>query len=98
MYKNKSDKAFFQHDMTYQGFKNLSRTFAGKILRDKTFNISKNLKYDGYQKDLVSTVYKFVGKKFFFGSGIENEDIPNKELDKILHQPIVRTFNKKKVH
>ena len=43
MYKNKWDKAFFQHDMTYQGFKKLSRTFAGKILRDKTFNISKNL-------------------------------------------------------
>ena len=65
MYKNKWDKAFFQHDMTYQGFKKLSRTFAGKILRDKTFNISKNLKYDGYQKDLVSTVYKFVDKKIF---------------------------------
>ena len=85
MYKNKWDKAFFQHDMTYQGFKKLSRTFARKILRDKTFNISKNLKYDGYQKDLVSTVYK-------------NEDIRNKELDKILHQPIVRTFNEKNVH
>ena len=51
--------------MTYQGFKKLSRTFARKILRDKTFNISKNLKYDGYQKDLVSTVSKFVDEKFF---------------------------------
>ena len=64
MYKNISDKAFFQHDMTYQDFKDLNRTFAGKILRDKTFNIAKNLKYDGYQKGLVSMVYKFVDKNF----------------------------------
>ena len=35
-------------------------------------------------------------KKFFFGSGIKNEDIPNKELDKILHQPIVEHLIKKK--
>ena len=32
-------------------FKDLSRrTASDKILRDKAFNIAKNLKYDGYQR------------------------------------------------
>ena len=29
-----------------------------KILREKVFNIAKNLKYDGYQRRLASMVYK----------------------------------------
>ena len=29
------------------------RTASGKILRDKAFNIAKNPKYDGYQRELV---------------------------------------------
>ena len=28
------------------------RTFAGKVLRDKAFNIAKDLKYDRYQRGL----------------------------------------------
>ena len=44
---------FFQHDMAYSDFKDLlKRTVAGKVLRDKTFNIAKSLKYDGYQREL----------------------------------------------
>ena len=44
---------FFQHDMAYSDFKDLlKRTVAGKVLRDKTFNIAKSLKYDGYQRGL----------------------------------------------
>ena len=35
------------------------RTAAGKVLCDKSFNIVKNLKYDGYQCALASTVYKW---------------------------------------
>ena len=32
-------------------FKDLNgRTIADKVLRDKAFNIAKNLKYDGYQR------------------------------------------------
>ena len=51
IYKNELDKAWFQHDMAYGDFKDLTkRTVADKILRDKTFNISKNPKYDGYQR------------------------------------------------
>ena len=60
IYKNKLDKACFQHDMAYGDFKDLKRrTASDKILRDKAFNIAKNPKYDGYQRGLVSMVYKF---------------------------------------
>ena len=42
VYKNKLDKACFQHDMAYGDFKDLDRRRASdKVLRDKTFNIAK---------------------------------------------------------
>ena len=45
IYKNELDKACFQHDMAYGDFKDLKRrTFSDKILKDKAFNIAKNLK------------------------------------------------------
>ena len=50
--------------MAYGGFKDLTRrTASGKILLDKTLNITKNLKYDRYQCGLASMVYKFFDKK-----------------------------------
>ena len=50
--------------MAYGDFKDLiRRTASDKILRNKAFNISKNPKYDGYQRGLASTVYKFFDKK-----------------------------------
>ena len=49
IYQNELDKACFQHDMAYRDFKDLNRrTFADKILRDKSFNIAKDPKYDEY--------------------------------------------------
>ena len=60
IYKNELDKACFQHDMVYGDFKDLKRrTAADKVLRDKTFNIAKYPKYDEYQRDLASIIYKF---------------------------------------
>ena len=32
------------------------------------------------------------------GSGIKNENISNKELAEELHKPVIRKFNKRKVH
>ena len=50
--------------MAYGDFKDLTRrTASAKILRDKAFNIAKNLKYDGYQRGLASMAYKFFDKK-----------------------------------
>ena len=64
IYQNELDKACFQQDMAYGYFKDLTRrTTSDKILRDKTFNIPKNPKYDGYQRGLASMVYKCFDKK-----------------------------------
>ena len=53
----------FQLDMAYGDFKDLARrTASDKVLRDKAFNIAKNPKYDGYQRGLVSMVYKCFDK------------------------------------
>ena len=63
-YKNELDKACFQHDMAYGNFKDLKRrTAADNVLRDKAFNIAKNPKYDGYQRDLASMIYTFLIKR-----------------------------------
>ena len=60
IWKNELDKACFQHDMIYGDFKDLERrTTSDKVLRDKAFNIAKNRKYEGYQSELASIVYKF---------------------------------------
>ena len=57
------------------GFKDLKRrTFSDKVLKDKAFNIAKNPKYDGYQRDLASMVYKFFDKKSK-GNGVGNNKI-----------------------
>ena len=82
--------------MVYRDFKDLSRrTAADKILRDKSFNIAKDLKYVGYQRGLASMFYKFFDQKTS-GSGIKNISI--KELAEELHKPIIRNINKRKAH
>ena len=71
IYRNELDKACFQHDMAYGDFKDVARrTAADKVLRDKAFNIAKEPKYDGYQRELASLVYKFFDKKTA-GNGIK---------------------------
>ena len=52
--------------MAYGDFKNIPRRInCHKMLCDKSFNIAKNLKYDGYQRGLASMVCKFFDKKNF---------------------------------
>ena len=63
IFPNKLDKACFKSDMAYGDFKYLIRTRAFDIYFDKAFNVVKNLKYGGYQKGLLSMVYKFFDKK-----------------------------------
>ena len=104
IYKNELDEACFQHDVVYGDFKDLKkRTAADKILRDKSFNIAKDLRYDGYQRVLASMVYKYFDKKTK-GSGVTTlanksaiKSIPqNEQLAKELHKPIIRKFKKEK--
>ena len=64
IYKNKLDKAWFQHDMAYGTTKDLvERTQSDKVLRTKAFKIASDPKYDGYQAWLAYMVYKFFEKK-----------------------------------
>ena len=95
IYRNELHKACFQRDMAYGKSKDLiKRTQSDKDLKDKAFKIANNPNYDGYQKELVSMVYKFFDKKSK-GSGI-NE--PNYQLANELHKPIIRKFKKRKVY
>ena len=66
-------------------------------MKDKAFNIAKNPKYDGYQRQLASMVYKFFGKKSK-GSGIVSNNKQNIQLAKELHKPIIRNFEKRTVY
>ena len=89
-------------DATYSDNKDLTkRTVAVKILRDKAFNIAKDPKYDGYQRGLASMVYKFFDKKSE-GSGAKHVNTKltpqNQQLAEELHKPIIKKFEKRKVH
>ena len=108
IYKNELDKAYFQLDMAYGDLKDLKRrTASDKILRDKTFNIAKNPKYDGYQRGLASMVYKYFDKKST-GGGVNNnhnnndnntnhdDTKQNLPLAEKLHKPIIRKLKKRK--
>ena len=94
IYRNKLDRACFQHDSAYVDHKDLiNRTEADKVLRDKAYDIASNPKYDGYQIGLASMVYKFFDKKSI-GSGIASSSILADER----YKPIIRKFNKRKVY
>ena len=57
IYYTKLDKACFQPDMAYGDFKDLTRRMASdKILRDETFNIAINPKYDGHHRGLYTFI------------------------------------------
>ena len=52
IYKNELDKACFAHDAAYSDSKELpNRTISDKTLKDKTYEIALNPKYDKYQED-----------------------------------------------
>ena len=65
-------------------------------MHNKGFNISKNIKYGGYQKGLASIACKFFSETA--GGAVKNENMLNKKLAEELHKPILRTFWKQKVY
>ena len=66
--------------MAYKDFNDSARrTASDKKLRDKAFNIAKNPKFDEYQRDLASMVYKFFDKKTS-DRGIEMENMSDQQL------------------
>ena len=102
IYKNELDKACFAHDAAYSDSKDLTkRTVADKILKNRAFNVAKDPKYDGYQRGLASMVYKFFDKKSK-GRGAKHVNTKlttqNQQLAEELYKPIIRKFEKRKVH
>ena len=92
--RTKLDKACVQHDMAYRNFKDLVRRAASdKDLRDKAFNIARNPKYDGCQRDLASVVYKCFDQKTPGGA---IKSMPNQQLPNELHERIINLKKKKK--
>ena len=102
IYKNELDKACFAHDAAYSNSKDLTkRTVADKILKNRAFNIAKDLRYDGYQRGLASMVYKFFDKKSAVSGAkhVNTKLTPqNQELVEELHKPIIKKFEKRKAH
>ena len=107
IYKNELDKACFVHNAANSDSKDLTkRTVADKILKNKAFDIAIDSKYDGYQRGLVSMVYKFFDSKVAspdkksVGSGAKRVNTKitpqNEQLAEELHKPISRKFKKKK--
>ena len=95
IYKNGIDKSCFQYDMAHGKYKDLNkRTRSDKVLIDKVFEIASNLKYDDYQKTLVSIVYKFFDKKST-GAGIKS--MSNQQFANELHQLIIKKFKRIKI-
>ena len=98
IYRNELDKACFQNDSAYADHKDLiNRTEADKVLRDKTYDIASNPKYDGYQRGLASMLYKFFDKKST-GSGFKKLKNSSSILADERHKPIIRKFDKTKVY
>ena len=64
LYRNELDKASFAHDAANSDSKDLAkRTISDKINKDRTYEISRNRKYIGYQRASTSMVYKLFSKK-----------------------------------
>ena len=103
IYRNELHEACFQHDSAYGDHNDLTnRTEADKVLRDKAYDIASNPEYDGYQRGLVSMVYKFFDKKSI-GSGIAMAGPSalarsSSILADELHKPVIKKFNKRKVY
>ena len=80
-------------------------TVSDTILDDKAFSIAKNLKYDGYERDLASMVYKILDKmstlvtdKSASSGDVKSKIMSTQELAENLHKAIIRKFEKRKVH
>ena len=79
--------------MAYGDFKDLAkRTAADKVLRDKAFKIASDKKYDGYQRELASMVYKFFDKKSQGSGFANNNNKENIQLADEIHKPIIKKF------
>ena len=94
IYKNDLNKVYFQHDMAYGKYKNVTkRTQSYKFLWDKTFEFECKPKYDRYQKGLASVFSSKFFNKISKGIGIK---FSNQHFVDELHKLIIEKFRKRK--
>ena len=63
IYENELGKTCFAYDAAYDNSKELAkRTVSDKTLKDRSYETALDPKCDGYQRGLVSMVYKFFEK------------------------------------
>ena len=92
IYKDELDKTCFSHNATYSDGKDLAkRIISDKILNDRTNKITRNPKYDEYQRGLAITVYKFFDGKTGLGASV------NKDLAEDPHKQVIKKFKRRKV-
>ena len=68
------------------------KTILGKILKNRTYEIAINPKYDGYQKVLASMVSKIFDKKT--GAGATVNEVLGHELGKT----VIKKLKRRKVY
>ena len=86
------------------------RIASDRVICDKAFSVDKNAKYDEYQRGLAPVIYKYFDKMSSGAnpscsvvmhtnkSAFKNEVIANQQLAEILHKPVVRKFEKRKLY
>ena len=84
--------------MAFKDIKDLPRrTTSDEELRDKSFNIARDPKYDGYQRWLAWFVDNVFDKNIS-GDAAKSETMPNQQLAEELLEPIIGKFEKPKVY
>ena len=93
LYWNELGKACFVHDAAYSENKGLAkRSISDKILKNRAYEIARNLGYDWYHRALASMVYKGFDKKTGSGASV------NEQLAKELHKPVTKKSKKRKFY
>ena len=59
-------------------------------MKDRSFEIARNCRYDGRQRALASMVYKFFDKKTELGISV------NEQLAEKLHKPVIKKLKTNK--
>ena len=96
VYKNGLEKACFTQDGTNSGGEDLAkRTFSDKIFKNSAYEIAINPKYDGFERQLASMVYKFFDKKTGSEEKVTNKAgaTVNEDLGQELHKPVIKNLN-----
>ena len=94
IHKNQWNKFCFTHDVAYADSKDfVNRTVSDKVLRDWAYEISLNLKTDGYQRGLASIVYRFLDKETESAVGADVNEIHKKYTNQWL-----KKFKRRRVY